>query len=136
MLVRLHRLDGRRRRLLARSAALLTVASAAVAVLPFLHAIRLGAIPLGRRRDVAIDDCIWAIEAAAGRLPWRTVCIEKGIVLQRLLRSSGVDAILHYGARHHPENSKLEAHVWVTVKGEAVMGGKDAAGFVEVATYP
>lgn len=122
--------------MLARSAALLTVASAAVAVLPFLRAIRLGAIPLGPCRDVAIDDCVWAIEAAARRLPWRTVCIEKGIALQRLLRSSGVDAILHYGARHHPDSSTLEAHVWVTVKGEAVIGGKEAAGFVEVANFP
>jgi hypothetical protein len=136
LLVRLHRLDGRRRRLLAHAAVLLTLASAAVALFPFMRAVRLGAVPLGRRRSIEIDDCTWAIEAAARRLPWRTVCIEKGIALQRLLRRRGVDAILHYGARHHPESSKLEAHVWVTVDGKIVIGGEEAAGFVEVAAYP
>ncbi|MES2136795.1 MAG: lasso peptide biosynthesis B2 protein [Pseudomonadota bacterium] len=134
--MRLRGLDGRRRRLLARAAVLLTVASAAVALLPFMRAVRLGAVPLGRRRSIEIDDCTWAIEAAARRLPWRTVCIEKGIALQRLLRSRGIDAILHYGARHHPDSGKLEAHVWVSVGDKAVIGGEEAAGFVEVAAYP
>jgi len=115
---------------------LLTIASAAVALLPFKRAVRLGAVPLGPRRSIEIDDCTWAIEAAARRLPWRTVCIEKGIALQRLLRSRGIDAILHYGARHHPDSGKLEAHVWVSAGGKAVIGGEEAAGFVEVAAYP
>jgi hypothetical protein len=64
------------------------------------------------------------------------VCIEKGLVVQRLLRGGGVDAILHYGARHNPDTSRLEAHVWVTVDGESVIGGAEATGFAEVAKYP
>jgi hypothetical protein len=53
-----------------------------------------------------------------------------------MLRSSGIDAVLHYGARHHPVTGKLEAHVWVTVDGRAVAGGEDAPQFAEIATYP
>lgn len=69
-------------------------------------------------------------------MPWRTMCIEKGVAVQRLLRKSGVDAQLHYGARHEPGSGKLQAHVWVTVGGEAVIGGEEAVDFNEIATFP
>jgi hypothetical protein len=64
------------------------------------------------------------------------MCIEKGLAVQRLLRSSGVDARLHYGARHAPKTGKLEAHVWVTVAGEVIFGGEEAAAYAELARYP
>jgi hypothetical protein len=57
-------------------------------------------------------------------------------VAQRMLRSAGVDAILHYGARRNHESSVLEAHVWVTVNGRPVVGGEEAKGFAAIATYP
>lgn len=121
--------------LLLRAAALLTLASAAVAMLPFRVIIRLGSTALGNRRWSA-DEAIWAVEAAAKRVPWRTVCIEKGLVAQRLLRAAGIDAVLLYGARHDPQAGKLEAHVWVTVGGRAVIGGAEAPGFAAIAAYP
>ena len=132
---RLRRLDWRQRRLLLRTLVLLAVASAEVAFLPFRIAIRFGSRGFGRQQWSA-DDCVWTVEAAARRLPWRTMCIEKGLVAQRLLRSSGIDAVLHYGARHHPESGKLEAHVWVTVEGRAVIGGAEAGDFALIASYP
>jgi hypothetical protein len=64
------------------------------------------------------------------------MCIEKGLAVQRLLRQSGVDALLHYGAQQIPSSGKLQAHVWVTVGGDAVIGGEEAAGFAELARYP
>lgn len=133
--VRLRRLSGQRRRALIRAAWMLTAASAAVAVMPFRRAIRLGCVRLGRG-SVSPEDCVWAVEAAARRLPWRTMCIEKGLAVQRMLRAVGVAAILHYGARHHRDTGRLEAHVWVTVDGHTVIGGEDAGGFREIATFP
>jgi hypothetical protein len=132
---RLRRLSGKRRRLLARATGLLAVASVGVALLPFRRAIRFGSVPLGRNRGLGLDDAVWAIEAAARRLPLRTACIEKGLAVQHMLRSAGVDALLHYGARHS-DTGKLEAHVWVTVHGHAVIGGSEAAQFPLIATYP
>jgi hypothetical protein len=64
------------------------------------------------------------------------MCIEKGLAAQRLIRGSGADAILQYGARHHPDSGRLEAHVWVTVDGRAVIGGREAECFAAIATYP
>lgn len=107
--------------------------SATLALLPFKYAIHLGSVPLGEER-ISIDDCLWAIESVSRRLPWPTACIEKGLVMQRLLRSAGFNALLHYGARQ--EASKLESHVWVTVDGQAVIGGEEAKSFAAIAIYP
>jgi len=135
-IVRLRRLSGEQRRLLLRATILLALASAGMAFLPFRRAIRFGCVTPHGGRSALVDDVIWAVEAAARRAPWRTMCIEKGLVVQRMLRSGGVDAILHYGARHHDETNKLEAHVWVTVGDRVVIGGGDTAGFAEVAAFP
>jgi hypothetical protein len=114
----------------------LTGASIAVAALPFRIAIRFGAVGLRRRGRTTQEDAVWAVEAAGRLLPWRTMCIEKGLAVQRLLRSAGVDAVLHYGARHSPGCGKLEAHVWVTVDGETIIGEDEAPCFAEVASFP
>jgi hypothetical protein len=125
-----------RRRALVRASVVLTGASAAVALLPFRTAIGFGAIPLKRRLKLTTEDCVWAVEAASRRLPWRTMCIEQGIAVQRLLRGSGVDAVLHYGGRRHASSGEMEAHGWVSVAGRTIIGGEEAAGFAEVMSFP
>lgn len=135
-LVKLRRLDRGRRNLLVRSVAILSMASLAVALLPFRRAIRFGSVDVSNGSSDRADDIVWAVEAAARRVPWRAMCIEKGLAVQRLLRHSGVDARLHYGVRHHSQSGKLEAHVWVTVGGKVIIGGDEAPGFAEVASYP
>jgi len=97
-----------------------------------------GSVPLSSapRRPATIETAVWAVEAAARRLPWRTMCIEQGLAAQRMLRRRGIDARLHYGARNDHSAGKLEAHVWVTVDGVAVIGESEAGRFAEIATYP
>jgi hypothetical protein len=136
LFVRLRHLSSERKRLLFRATGMLIFASAAVAVLPFRYVIKLGSVPVGHRRSPTPADIVWAVEVASRRMPWRAVCIEKGLVAQRMLRQAGVNAILHYGARHHPDTRTLEAHVWVTVEARALIGGEQAAAFMSVATYP
>jgi hypothetical protein len=135
-LARFYRLPSDRRRTLARACVVLTAASAAVAFLPFRKAIEFGATPLRRQFGLSAEACVWAVEAAARRLPWRTMCIQKGLAVQRLLRTAGVDAVLHYGARRGADSGKLEAHVWISVDGRTVIGGEEAAGFPELAVFP
>ena len=133
--VRLFALSGEQRLLFVRAAVILTTVSAAVALLPFRRAIRLGSSRLRVSRAIPIADVLWAVEAVARRLPLRAVCIEKGLAVQWLLRSSGIDARLHYGAKHDASGA-LEAHVWVTVDGKAIIGGEQAIGFREIAAFP
>ena len=134
--MRWSRLSGRRQRLLFEAAATLIAVSVALRVLPFRRVIRLGAVSVRGRSEDAAEDCIWAMEAAARRLPWPIVCIQKGIAGQRLLRRHGIDAKLHYGIANPADRPKLEAHVWVTVGGEPVIGGTEARAFAPVAAYP
>jgi hypothetical protein len=130
------RLSGERRRLLLRAILSLAGASIGLTLLPFRRAIRLGCVPLAKVRGRAqAEDYVWAVRAAASRVPWRAMCIEQGLALQRLMRPDGFDARLHYGARPDGDSGKLQAHVWVTVDEIAVIGGGET-GFAEVATYP
>lgn len=135
-LVRFQRLSKARRALLPRAINALAAASVAVALLPFRKAIRFGSLELRRRTAASADDIVWAVEAAARHIPWRTVCLQKGLAAQHMLRAAGIDARLHYGARHAPDSRDLEAHVWVTVAGRPVIGGEEAVGFATVATLP
>ena len=135
-ITRFYWLPRERRRLLVRALVTLTFASLAVAFLPFRHAINFGSMAPKRRTELDPEDCVWAIEAAARRLPWPTVCIHRGLSVQRLLRQAGVDAVLHYGARRSPDTGMLESHVWVSVDGRTVIGGEEATGFTEVAVFP
>lgn len=134
-LVRLRRLGGRRLWLIVRASLALAAASATVALLPFRRAVRFGCVPLGQS-GLTVGECVWAVQAAAQRLPWRAVCIEQGLAAQRMLRRGGIEAVLHYGARHDPADGRLEAHVWVSVAGRTVLGGDEAPRFAEVAAYP
>lgn len=134
---RLYSLGPARSWLLVRSAATLATASAAVALLPFNRAIAYGGVALGpRSTSTTPEDWVWAVEAAARRVPWRALCFERGLAVQRLLRKSGIDAVLHYGAQYDVSSGKLEAHVWVSVSGEIIIGGEEALGHNEIASFP
>ena len=135
-LARFHSLDRERRRLVLRAACWVTIASSAVALLPFRWAIRFGSAKIGRGRGIAANDCVWAVEAVSQYLPWRTKCIEKGLAVQRLLRGAGENAILHYGVRRESVGGAIEAHVWVTRGADAVIGGEGVGKFAEVASFP
>lgn len=132
------RLGRERQSLLIEAVYELALASASVAFLPFRRAIVRGSTPLaeGRRPPGGTESVVWAVEAAARRLPWRTVCIEQGIAAQRMLRRRGIDARLHYGARNDHAASRLEAHVWATVDGVPVIGGPEQDRYAAIATYP
>ena len=131
------RLDRRHWRLFAEATLGLARANALLRWRSFERALRFGAILLGRRnRDVTVEKVVWAVRAAARRVPFRAMCIEQGLAAQRMMRRSGIDARLHYGARQGASEADLSAHVWVSVGGEIVLGGEEAAQFAEVAAFP
>ncbi len=129
-----------KRRLIALEALLtIGVAWAALKLLPFRRAIRLGAVALPSKPppDPAriVTMCAAAVHSASRFLPMRAVCIHQGLGLQRMLRRRGVDALLHYGIANDDDNA-LRAHVWVEAGGDTVIGGSEAAEFTRVATFP
>ena len=138
---RLKELPWRDRLLLAETVLTLAAASFAIRALPFRSVV--GA--LGRRPFEPETDhgqCLgeiartrWAIEACARLLPWKIVCFQKGLTLQWMLRRRRIAALLHYGIAQD-EQRGLTAHVWVTHRGEGIMGAEEAPRFTCLATFP
>lgn len=132
------RLSARDWSLVAEAGLALTVASLAIAIVPFRRIARsLSRSPLGDRpgADAAALRVRWAIEACAWRLPWKTVCFQKGLALHWMLRRRGVDSRLHYGVAQNA-GLGLRAHVWVSLSGETVIGGDGADQFACLAIFP
>jgi len=77
----------------------------------------------------------WAVTACADRAPWRAVCFQRGVAAHLMLRRRGVATAVHYGVKQNAADG-LKAHVWVTAGGHDVVGGREAAGFTRLATFP
>jgi hypothetical protein len=138
---RLKDLPWQDRALLAETTATLALSSFAIGALPFRKVVRMAVrnVPL---REVSpalhkaeIGRAAWAIEACARLLPWRIVCFQKGLAMQWMLQRRGVPTMLHYGVAQNPKLG-LVAHVWVTHRGEAIIGGEEAPNFACLATFP
>lgn len=52
-----------------------------------------------------------SFERMVACVPWRTVCLRKGLALQWMLRRRGIDARLHYGIGKDDVGA-LCAHLW------------------------
>ena len=134
-IVRLARSDARWRALVVEAARNLLRAKIALRLLPFRRAVRSGSVALGPVRSADVAAIVRAVEAVASRLPWRTVCFDKGLAVQRSLRRRGFDARLHYGLSA-PSSGQFDAHVWVELDGAVVIGGEEAVGQHSVAVFP
>lgn len=123
---------------LAEALVALALASAAIRILSFRRVaawaskgrLLSGSADAGTLRRVR-----WAVEAWARRVPWRAVCFQRGLALHLMLRRRGIPSVMRYGVAHLPEKG-LNAHVWVDVGEETVIGGEEAANFACVARFP
>lgn len=116
--------------------ALLAAASLAIRLLPFRTVAATASRGEARRTEVETGERIARIVAAvARRVPWRTVCFQKGLACHWMLRRRGVASLLHYGVGR-AEEERLSGHVWVSVGGRTVIGGEEAPRFSCLATFP
>ncbi len=119
--------------------AALAIAGLAVRLLPFKDLTRtLGWGGRGGRRPGTAEslhsETAQAVWRASRRVPWRTVCIHRGLAAQWMLRRRGLDSRFHYGLSQ--AGSILSAHVWVSLDGSIVVGEEEAARFTCVAEFP
>ncbi|HEX5182784.1 MAG TPA: lasso peptide biosynthesis B2 protein [Allosphingosinicella sp.] len=137
-LPRLHRLTGADWLLLAEALPTLAWASLAIAFLPFRRVAAAASLPRrenARREGPAPRKIAWAVDAWARRVPWRAVCFQRGLAVHRMLRRRGYASVLHYGvAQDAPKG--LSAHVWISLDGQAVIGGEEAHKFACLAVFP
>ncbi|WP_166038202.1 lasso peptide biosynthesis B2 protein [Sphingosinicella sp. YJ22] len=74
------------------------------------------------------------VEIARAKVPWRAKCFESALCLRAMLRRRGIPSTLHYGIGAANDGA-LNAHVWLSVGGEVLIGGENAAQFACVATF-
>lgn len=133
---RWRRYDPRRWPLFAEAFATLGLSSVAIRLLPFRYVVKLACHDRSHRfHSAEVPSIVRAIEALARRVPWRTVCFQKGLALQLMLRRRGISSVLHYGVGRGEAN-ELAAHVWISVAGKTVIGGDVQNRFHCLATYP
>lgn len=60
------------------------------------------------------------VERASRHLPFRPTCLERALVLDRLLGSAGLERTLVIGVRRN--GAALEAHAWIERDGRALIG--------------
>jgi hypothetical protein len=123
--------------LLAEALAALSLASLAIALLPFRRVAATASVR-ARREPRADPEMVrrvrGAVQGWGRRVPWKAVCFQRGLALHWMLRRRGIRSVLLYGARR--EGDKLAAHVWVDVDGETVIGGEEAPTFALLARFP
>jgi hypothetical protein len=112
-------------------------ASLAIRILPFRRVAASASRPRApaRRRATAAAKICWAVEAWARRVPWKAVCFQRGLAAHVMLRRRGLNSILHYGVARK-EGEGLSAHVWVSLDGPILLGGREAPDFICLATFP
>ena len=117
--------------------ATLAVASMAIRLLPFRW-VAAAASKSGRKTAPADPETVRRVRGAVRgwgrRVPWKSVCFQRGLALHWMLRRRGIPSVLLYGVRR--QGAGLAAHVWVDVDGETVIGGEEAPDFACLARFP
>lgn len=126
--------------LLVEALATLALASVAIRLLPFRRVAGLAGSKQGQTAD-DVAKVRQAIDAWARRVPWKTVCFQRGLALHMMARRRGIASVLHYGVAQLPAkgplpDKALAAHVWVEVDGRTVIGGEEAPRFARLASFP
>lgn len=63
----------------------------------------------------------WAITAAA-RLPFLRTCLVRAMGAELMLRRRGIDARFQVGAKRPRAGRPLEAHAWIELDGQTIVG--------------
>ena len=109
-------------------------AAFAVRFMPFARVVEGGGRVRRRRGAVEPRRLTRMVEIARTKVPWRAKCFESALCLRVMLRRRGVASTLHYGIGA-AEDGALNAHVWLSVGGEVLIGGENAAQYACVATF-
>ena len=139
-LVKLLRLPANDRRRALEAVAELTRASIELRVAPSSRAVGLLGTPSrgeadGEARGEQVREAEQVgrdVARAAARLPWHPTCLRQALAVRRMLLRRGIASQLHLGVTSPTVG---EAHAWVTVGGEPVVGRPGLERFVPLAAF-
>lgn len=120
-------LPGEERRLLLRSAILLSQTSLTVRAMPFARWRHRLQPPAARRQTAcyAASQIVWAVGVAARYVPGAN-CLVQALVAKQLFDEQGLPAEIRLGV-HKPEEVGFRAHAWLESEGRIVLGGAESA---------
>jgi len=123
----------------------LSIAALALRLLPFRHVARLmigkaGPADAPIPRDLEVPQPIiarhvaGAVTRASSLLPFPTLCLPQAMAARIMLGNRGHATVLHLSVQLGT-GVDPSAHAWLTLNGQAVIGGGAPAGQVEVARF-
>lgn len=68
-------------------------------------------------------------------VPWESKCLVQAVVAKILLKKRGIGSTLYLGVRKADEGSSLEAHAWLDVDNQTILGGEVSDQFTVVSSY-
>jgi hypothetical protein len=87
------------------------------------------------RRRPLLRRMRWAIDAVSRRVPWRCMCLERGVAATMMLRTRGIDSTFYLGVAREADGGPVRAHAWVRCGTYFVTGGEDHSRFAVVSTF-
>jgi len=126
----------RRRAYLREAAVMLIAARLAVRFFPSARVFAWADRPPRRRRRFATDEIrwvSWAIDTLGAR-PWiHALCLPRALAAHAMLRRRGIASQLCLGVKRG--TGALDAHAWVEVRHDKIVGGAEAADFTRLAAF-
>lgn len=84
-------------------------------------------------KTAPVERIVWAVRAAASRLPGVT-CLSSALALQRMLSRRGHDSELHIGVDR--QGDRLAAHAWLVRDGAVLIGEREVADYTLLTAWP
>jgi hypothetical protein len=125
-----------RRSYMCEATVMLALARMAVAIAPSTRVFAWASKPprrTERSRNDEIGWVAWAVETV-GAKPWmRSLCLPRALAAQTMLRRRGIASKLCLGVARN--GSAMEAHAWVEIGPNKIVGGSEAPRFTRVAEF-
>lgn len=68
------------------------------------------------------------------RTPWKNTCLVKALATHKMLKKRQINHKIHIGVA--PKlNNYFEAHAWLSIENEIILGGKNLSGFHEISGF-
>ena len=83
---------------------------------------------IDRTKALLVAGIINGLEA---RTPWKNTCLVKALAAHRMLKKREITHELHFGVAPKG-NNELEAHAWLSVGNEIILGGENVNEFHEI----
>jgi hypothetical protein len=125
------------RNLMIEATVALTLARLAVRLLPTAHILAWASRPPRHPNRFAAAGIVEPVSRMVDRIgaqPWmRAACLPRALAAQAMLRRRGVASRLCLGATR--EGGALEAHAWIELGDEVVIGGAEQPRFTRMVSF-